>query len=574
MPTSTSPSLFDSIAARLLRVIFGCYFVVTVIITCVQITLEYGETENRVLAEIQALDKTFGRGVAEAVWTYNGAGLNGILAGMMQQPLVIGVKVVNKAGTLVAATGLVESDRGELMTADEKGQLRQSPTPQEEGAFEKVIAQSFPVMYAKSMGSSPQEIGTWTIYSSERFVLDQVKFGFILLLINSVIKTLALWFIFLFVVQRLLGRPLQQLTTFVSRINVQNPGDETIVLQGNGRHELHLMADKLNELHGTLKQSVLDNNTLNARLTQEKETTQQLNLTLEARVEQRTEALAESNRELFSVVNKLQQTQSELVEVGKLASLGSLVAGVSHELNTPIGTALTTASTLEDEALKFKHALAEGPLRRSILDLFVQRSIDASALLVRSCHRAASLISSFKQVAVDQSSEHRRKFDLQVLIQDNLVALSPTLKVATWKSQADVPEGIVLDSYPGPLGQVIVNLVLNAGLHAFDGVPDGLLRISASVTNGDVEIRFADNGKGMSAETQARIFDPFFTTKLGQGGSGLGLAICHNIVTGLLGGTHSVTSTLGVGTTFVITLPLVAPTIATEDSGQGNNAQH
>ena len=273
---------------------------------------------------------------------------------------------------------------------------------------------------------------------------------------------------------------------------------------------------------------------------------------LEGRVNERT-------AELSATVDRLKQTQAELVQAEKLASLGSLVAGVAHELNTPIGTALTTASTLEDDSLAFQRTLAGGGLKRSALEAFLQRSVDMGALLVRSCHRAAELITSFKRVAVDQTSEQQREFDLLDLVQDNLAALRPSFKNAKWTFAIDVPAGIICDGYPGPLGQVLTNLIQNAAVHAFTADARGGLTISAAQTGNMVDLIVSDNGKGMSAGTLSHVFEPFFTTRLGQGGSGLGLAICHNIVGGLLGGVLTATSELGVGTRFTVHFPIRAP---------------
>lgn len=273
---------------------------------------------------------------------------------------------------------------------------------------------------------------------------------------------------------------------------------------------------------------------------------------LEERVEQRT-------HELSATVIRLQQAQHDLAEAEKLASLGALVAGVSHELNTPIGVALTAASALEDEALAFKQSLDVGGLKRSALDGFVQGAIDKGNLLAQSCHRAANLIRSFKQVAVDQTSEQRREFDLLELVDDNLAALRPSLNAATWSIEVDVPAGIRCNSYPGPLGQVLTHVIQNAAVHAFEDRPAGLLRITAVANAGTVEMRISDNGHGMSAHSLAHVFEPFYTTKLGKGGSGLGMAVCRNIVVGVLGGQIAVTSQPGAGSEFVVRFPLVAP---------------
>lgn len=273
---------------------------------------------------------------------------------------------------------------------------------------------------------------------------------------------------------------------------------------------------------------------------------------LEERVQQRT-------AELSSTVEHLQRTQGELVQAEKLASLGALVAGVAHELNTPIGNALTVATTLQDTTRALKDDVERGELRKSTLTRYIDDALPMTELITRASLRASNLVSSFKRVAVDQTSEHRRRFDLRGLVDDVSSALAPGYKNAAWTLQIDVPEGLECDSYPGPLGQVLTNLVQNAAIHAFGERDHGLLKIEATATASDFELVISDDGAGMSPEVLSQIFDPFYTTRLGQGGSGLGLSICMNIVTGVLGGTLQVFSELGQGTRFVIRAPRVAP---------------
>lgn len=272
---------------------------------------------------------------------------------------------------------------------------------------------------------------------------------------------------------------------------------------------------------------------------------------LEARVMQRT-------AELSTTIEHLKRTQADLVQAEKLASLGALVAGVAHELNTPIGNALLMSSTLEEAALKFGVLLESSALRRSDLSEYAHSSKSMAEMVTRSCQRAATLISSFKQIAVDHTSEQRREFQLDTLVQDNIAALMPSLQ-ASWKIDTEIAPEIVCDSYPGPLGQVIINLIQNVGLHAFDAGQSGKLWIRAERQDEMVQMTFTDNGKGMTAEVLAHSFDPFYTTRLGQGGSGLGLAIARNIVTGVLGGSIEVKSEPGQGACFTLRFPVAAP---------------
>jgi len=255
---------------------------------------------------------------------------------------------------------------------------------------------------------------------------------------------------------------------------------------------------------------------------------------------------------------QLKDAQTLLASQEKLASLGSLVAGVAHELNTPIGNSLLMASALHDRTAAIHAALADAALRRSELDAYVGAAREAAELIMRSLRQAAELVDSFRQVSVDQASAQRRRFELGRACQEILATMMNKVRLEGHALALEVPDGIFMDSYPGPFGQVVINFVNNALLHAFDG-PGGRMRLSAQrLDAGWVQLRFADDGRGIAPEHLARVFDPFFTTRMGQGGTGLGLNIAHTIVTSLLGGAIRVESTPGEGATFILDLPLLA----------------
>jgi PAS domain S-box-containing protein len=288
----------------------------------------------------------------------------------------------------------------------------------------------------------------------------------------------------------------------------------------------------------------------------------QLNSHLEQRVLERTQALDRSNQELLLTMQTLERTQQELTESDKLASLGSLVAGVAHELNTPIGNALMAASSMADEVVRMQQTVASGAMKRSAFEHFMARVAEGSDLTLRSLQRAVVLISSFKQVAVDQASERRRSFDLAQVLTEVIDTLRPQLKRASARLELKLHEGITMDSYPGPLGQVIINLFTNAVAHGLEGRDSGLITVSTRrLGDGRVQIHVADNGAGIAAEHLGQIFDPFFTTKLGRGGSGLGLSVSHRIVTKVLGGQISIRSRPGQGARFELKLPTSAPEV-------------
>lgn len=284
-----------------------------------------------------------------------------------------------------------------------------------------------------------------------------------------------------------------------------------------------------------------------------------LNTELEARVAHRTEALATSNRSLQHALDELERTQHELVRSEKMAALGSLVAGVAHELNTPIGNALMAVSTLHGQAGEFRTSMQAG-LRRTDLDALLASVDQASEISQRNLERAAELVTSFKQVAVDQASSQRRRFSLAEVVDEIALTLLPSIKRTPYVLDTDIPADIELDSYPGPLGQALANMINNALLHAFDERDHGRILIAARrKAENMIGLSVSDDGKGIPAEDLDRIFDPFFTTRMGQGGTGLGLHIAYNAVQNVLGGTISVRSVMGIGTHFEIHLPPVAP---------------
>jgi len=280
---------------------------------------------------------------------------------------------------------------------------------------------------------------------------------------------------------------------------------------------------------------------------------QQLTRELEQRVALRT-------AELRDAMTTLQQAQDTLVQSEKLAALGRIVAGVAHELNTPIGNCVTTASTLSHRTREIQSEWQQGTMKRTGFEHYLKDAQQASDLLMRGLNAAADMVQHFKQLAVDQAGEHRRTFTLSSLVGDVLALSRVTWKHTPYVVQADLPETLTLDSYPGALGRVLGNLLQNALLHGFDQRPHGTVRIAARTDSpGWVTLDVADDGVGMSEAVRKRAFDPFFTTKLGQGGSGLGLNIVHNTVTGVLGGRIELHSTPGNGTRFVMHLPTVAP---------------
>ncbi len=282
--------------------------------------------------------------------------------------------------------------------------------------------------------------------------------------------------------------------------------------------------------------------------------------------------LRASKEKAESALLELNAAQRNLIDAERLAALGGLVAGVAHEVNNPIGISLTVASSFARRADMFETELkSDTPLRRSQLADFVRTCQDAAQQLVANLHRAGELIQSFKQVAVDRSHAERRQFSLSEATDQIIASLRPVLKKAPVSIAVEVPDGLMIDGYPGSYGQILTNLFLNATNHAFPAGRSGTISISAKPRGSDdIEIIFADNGIGMTPDVQRQAFDPFFTTRRNEGGTGLGLHIVYNLVTQQLGGRMMLESRLGQGTTFRIIMPRAASGGSIESSATSN----
>jgi signal transduction histidine kinase len=268
------------------------------------------------------------------------------------------------------------------------------------------------------------------------------------------------------------------------------------------------------------------------------------------------ESLENQNAALNRALTQLQEAQSELVRQEKLASLGQMVAGVAHEINTPLGICVTATSHLVQELKLTKEELAAGEMTEDTLNGFFDVVDQSLRIMTTNTQRAAALVRSFKQVAVDQSSDNIRHFNLGKYVSEILLSLQPKLKGRPVKVQVECPPELEMDSFPGAMSQVITNMVVNSLVHGFERDQPGNITIRARLEDEDmVAFEYGDDGAGMDADTLAKLFDPFFTTKRGSGGSGLGGHILYNLVTGALGGSLRVESSPGKGLQYFLRFP-------------------
>ncbi len=273
---------------------------------------------------------------------------------------------------------------------------------------------------------------------------------------------------------------------------------------------------------------------------------QEANEQLESKVIKRT-------AKLESTIDQLRQTQDHLIETEKMASLGSLVAGVSHEINTPVGVGLTAATTLTEDLSALRKAIETGALTRGAFDEFLEKTALSSEIITSNLVRTHDLVRSFKQVAIDQTHVERRRFKLHAYLDEIIVSLRPQLKRTEVAVLVDCDEDLEVETFPGAIAQIVTNLINNSLIHAYpDTAKKGVITISATKAGKDCLFEYHDDGAGMSADVAKRIFDPFFTTRRGQGGTGLGMNIVYNLATVQMGGTIRCESEQGAGTRFYL----------------------
>jgi signal transduction histidine kinase/ligand-binding sensor domain-containing protein len=336
---------------------------------------------------------------------------------------------------------------------------------------------------------------------------------------------------------------------YEAAFRMRTTDDDWAWVMSRGRTILFDEAGKAVKLSGTLR-DISDVKAVEDEL-------RRVNESLEHRVDVRTADLLDSNKELNRTLDQLKQTQRQLVASEKMASLGNLVAGVAHEINTPLGIGVTAASHLRSESERLLRNLEANRLSKSDLQEFAGVAVESSDLVLKNLDRASKLVRSFKLVAVDQSSEERRLVPMRAYIEEVVFTLKPRLKRTQHQLRVTGSPDIVLQTYPGSVSQIFLNLITNSLTHAFGDHEEGTIEIEITETPAAVVIYYSDSGVGMEESVRDRVFEPFFTTKRGQGGSGLGMHIVYNVVTQLMRGEISCESTPGKGVRFTITLPKI-----------------
>jgi signal transduction histidine kinase len=388
------------------------------------------------------------------------------------------------------------------------------------------------------------------IYAGVTILKLQQRIGNGIILISVVLLVmLGVNFLLSSILQKMLTKPLNELIQAAKSVTMFN--DYNIRAKRISRDEFGVLTKVFNQMLETVQ----INDAKRALVEDEIRT---LNADLERKVAERTEQFESSNSELRKTLSNLEDAQLQLVETAKMASLGGLVAGVAHEINTPLGIAVTAASHLGTTLNQVNSSFKNQTIKKSELESFFSVADETVGILTKNLSRASLLVKSFKEISVDQSSDELRRFQLRSYLEEIILSLKPKLKNGN-HSVTLTGEDITVLSYPGTLTQIMTNLMLNSITHGFEGRQDGRIEINFERNGERVVLQYSDNGCGMTPQVLQKMFEPFFTTKRGDGGSGLGTSIVYNAVTQRLRGDITATSELGKGTQFRISFPLELP---------------
>jgi two-component system, NtrC family, sensor kinase len=443
--------------------------------------------------------------------------LDNVLMSEMLFADVQGIFVFNEAGDLVA--GKVRDRDGRLV-------------PATSGNLPEAEAEETSLVAARSNGETPMPAGRAVAYFSR----DNLERALYKDLIHKATEILLLDLLLVLALSlglRMVFAPLRQLKEGLQSLARDDTGDVQELPEGR-QNEIGELVQAFNSILRRLK--VIIHNTRKAE-----------------------ECALRASAETARAYEELRLAQDSLLQAERLASLGGLVAGVAHEINTPVGVALTSASVLHDATCLIRQRMDDGAIKRSDLSTYLVTAEESARLIMSNADRAAHLIQSFKQIAVDQTNEERRSFALHAYLDEVVTSLMPRIRKSRVKVVIDCGEDIRINSYPGALAQIITNLTMNSLMHAFDANAAGFIRIQVRQSEDDIELIFSDDGKGIQLEHIGKVFDPFFTTQRGHGGTGLGLNIVFNIIAKQFGGTITVSSKPGEGSRFAICFPATAP---------------
>lgn len=538
------------LAKRLVISIILFSTVITIISTGIQLFLNYQLDIRKIEKNIDDVQHIYLESLAFSVWQLDDFMINTQLNGLMKLPDI------------------------EYLAIEVDGEVKWKTGSDD---LKYTYTKSFPLTYQHQTLLNT-EIGVITIGASIDAVYTRLAENMLFILVSNGIKTFIVAGFTLYLFFILVTRHLNTLTKYMEELdadrldiplNFQNKNETNKIPKEFDRvaHSINTMRIKLSQSYDSIKNNETDLKLLlsqrEALLKNEKNHKKLLEKTVQTRTKElnkRSIQLEENSNSLKQSLETLNKTQEQLIESEKIAALGNLVAGVAHEINTPIGICMTTASWQKDQSIAMAKSLEEQTLTQNQLNSYLKATSEANDLIEKNIYRANSLIGSFKMVAIDQMHDIKKSFQLHEYLEEIINTIIPSFKTFKINFELNISEDIVLNSFSGALYQVFLNLITNTVIHGFGDRKFGNISINAEIEDSIAHIHYCDDGVGFSAEVSKSIFQPFFTTRRNKGGAGLGMSIVFNTVNGQLGGEILLAdSKYGTGAGFNINIPLEAP---------------
>ena len=574
--------LQKSLSKRLLTSVLSVYFLLTFVVTCGQVLAEYLNTKDYIKDELATLQKTFSRSLTRAIWELNTKQTITTAEGLLAIPMIEGIIVRDDSGEVISQLG----------RSLDIHKLYSQQLVQEEAMLEDsksgLFGYTFPLIFEFS-GRATQ-VGDVTLFSSREVVLSRIMVSIYFLIGNAMIKTTFLIILFLMAFRKLLTDPLYQLTEQIENLQLDELEGQHIEIETEEHNELKVMEHSFNNLIDKVVQYRKELERTQNKLIVSNEKLDQHNIQLEQDVARKTSNLSQAMMELQQqkyelekqkivltdevdlrrstekelitkqaesqrYIDELKLAQERLVGTEKMAALGGLVAGITHDINTPIGIGVTAVSFLEERLNKLESAYAEKTLSPKALEEFINEAKQSTSLLTTNLDRASDLIASFKQIAVDQASEAVRTINFKDYVNEVIRSLHPKLKKTSHTINLQCPDDLVLNLPAGAISQIFTNLIVNSLIHGFEGKTNGVMDITITSDENNLTIDYKDNGNGVQPDQLEKLFNPFFTTKRDEGGSGLGTHIMFNLVKQTLSGSIEATSEPGEGLHYFIQFP-------------------
>ncbi|PTB85117.1 ATP-binding protein [Pseudidiomarina aestuarii] len=569
-----------SISKSLLTSVLSVYFVLTVLVTAVQVVGEYYDTQELLVEELRNQQATFSNSLGRSLWEYNYPQIDAIAQGLISIPAISGVVIRDDTGAVLANLGRT----GPLSI------LPQEPMESYTLAEREGLFGYFSTLVFEFSGNSTQ-VGDVTLFSTRDIAIDRIKVTLYFIFGSALVKSTFLILLFSLAFNRMLNRPMLDLTNQIRQFRLEDLPRSKIHLKNQRNREFTMIEQAYNQLLDNLADYQADLTRTQQQFEQVNRQLDDQNAILEQEVARKTSSLSgvlvdlerrkselearqeklereirqrqeierdlrETNTRLQNSLSALERAQTQLIESEKMASLGGLVAGITHDVNTPIGVSITAATFIRDRINQLQQALKDKNLTQAQLAAFLDESDEGLTLLENNLTRASDLIGSFKQVAVDQTSEAVREINLKKYLQDVIQALQPHFKNSKHVIQLDIDSAITIRCPAGAIAQIFTNLIQNSLIHGFENQSRGEITIQARRDGDKLLFNYSDNGKGLTQEQLEKIFDPFFTTRRQHGGTGLGTHIVRNLVTQTLNGVIHADAAPGKGLKYTFEMPM------------------